>query len=80
MTDEQDRRTRGEDLTVTLEGETCDWLSQPIVEWFQDTVRRAVVVEFDRYIEAGDLAQTVARLERIREQSESSLGFLGMDV
>lgn len=80
FTDPEDRKALGGDLEVTLVGETCDWLTQPIVEWFQDTVRRAVAFEFDRYIEAGDLDQTKARLARLQEQTESTLGFLGMDV
>jgi len=32
------------------------------------TVRRAVAVEFDRYIISGDLARTVARLDKTRAE------------
>lgn len=80
FTDKEDQRTLGCELEVALLGETCDWLSQPIVDWFEETVRRAVVVEFDRFIAAGDLAQTTERMDRIRQQMESGQGFLGMDV
>jgi hypothetical protein len=66
------------DLEVELLRETCDWLTEPVVNWFRDTVTRAVLVEFDRYIEAGDLEQTKKRLEKIRAESDQSGGFLGM--
>lgn len=78
LTDESDCRTRSSDLTVELVGETCSWLSQPIVRWFEETVRRAVEVEFDRYIEAGDLARTQQRIEQLQAESDQHDGFLGM--
>ena len=31
-------------------GSTCDWLTDPVVAWFQDTVRQAVTADFDLYI------------------------------
>ena len=56
LTDPKDRRTRGSDLEVELVRETCAWLTEPVVQWFVETVACAVEIEFDRYIEAGDLA------------------------
>ncbi|MEK6249168.1 MAG: hypothetical protein N2C12_13385, partial [Planctomycetales bacterium] len=38
------------DLKVDLQRETCDWLTEPVVQWFQQTVSEAVLVEFNRYI------------------------------
>jgi len=78
MTDDQDRQCRGSDLNVELAGETCPWLTEPVVDWFQQTVRRAVEVEFDRYIEAGDLAQAEERIRKIQAASDEADGFLGM--
>ena len=80
LTDPLDERTLGCDLSVELESESCEWLTKAALEWFCDTVRRAVRVEFDRYIAAGDLARTVARLERLQAESNAAGGFLGMGL
>jgi hypothetical protein len=37
-----------------------------------------VVVEFDRYIQAGDLEQTKRRVEQIQAASDDAGGFVGM--
>ena len=78
LTDEEDLHCKQCDLQVDLVGETCDWLTDPITDWFQETVARAVAVEFDRYIEAGDLEQTRQRLAHLDTASEEAEGFLGM--
>jgi len=80
LTDPSDERVVHTDLECQLVGETCDWLTEPVVRWFRDTVPHAVRVEFDRYIAAGDLAKTRARLERLRAETEEAGGFLGMDL
>ena len=80
ITDEADAATVGSDLDVRLDKETCDWLTQPAVEWLATTVRHAVEAEFDRYIAAGDLARARERLAREQEASDSSGGFLGMNL
>jgi hypothetical protein len=80
LTDPSDAKTLNCDLIVTLQRETCDWLSQPIVNWLAETVTRAVRVEFDRYIEAGDLAQSTARVAKLEEHLGQSGGFVGMDL
>ena len=78
LTDSEDCASRSCDLDIELVRETTDWLTEPVVQWFSDTVPHAVLAEFDRYIQAGDLQQTKERLERIREASDDSEGFLGM--
>jgi hypothetical protein len=78
ITDPDDLRTQGKDLLVELRRETCDWLTEPVVKWFCDTVPYAVEVEFNRYIEAGDLEKTKARMEQLRAQADSQGGFVGM--
>lgn len=78
MTDASDRVTERSDVQVELIRETCDWLTEPIVHWFNESVRRAVQVEFDRYIAAGDLEQAVRRIERLQKESDQHGGFVGM--
>ena len=46
--------------------------------WFRETVPRAVMVEFDRYIAVGDLKQTIERVEKIQAESDQHGGFVGM--
>jgi hypothetical protein len=78
LTDESDEKTKRCDLKVELLRETCEWLTEPIVAWFSETVPRAVAVEFDRYIAAGDLEQAVRRAERIQAEIEKQGGYVGM--
>jgi len=78
LTCSEDRIAQRADLHVELASETCDWLTEPIVEWFGQTVSRSVMVDFDRYIEAGDLEQAKQRVEQIRQSSDDSGGFVGM--
>jgi hypothetical protein len=78
FTDAQDLRTERCDLTVDLARETCDWLQEPIVDWFRESVVRAVIVEFDRFIQAGDLEKTRQRMDAIRLQADQQGGYLGM--
>jgi hypothetical protein len=78
ITDESDLKTKSTDLAVELVRETCDWLTAPIVEWFHASVSYAVRVEFDRYIEAGDLAKAKERMRKLQAQIEESGGHVGM--
>jgi len=80
MTDEADRKTISAHLEVRLKRETCEWLTEPIVAWFHDTVRRSVKIEFDRYIAAGDLTRTQERFAQAQAEMEKSGGFLGMGL
>ena len=78
LTNTDDTKTKRCYLDVELVGETCDWLTSPIVDWFQATVPRSVAVEFDRYIQAGDLEVAKARIAKIQEASDDAGGFVGM--
>ncbi|TWU45536.1 hypothetical protein Q31b_07100 [Novipirellula aureliae] len=78
MTGQKDLKTKALELKVELTRETCDWLTGPFVELLAETAQRAVMVEFDRYIEAGDLQKTEDRIKAIEEQSDAEGGFLGM--
>jgi hypothetical protein len=78
LTDATDQKTLRCDLRVELVRETCDWLTQPVSAWLAETVTKAVEIEFDRYIAAGDLAQTIQRIEQMQAQSDQRGGFVGM--
>lgn len=80
LTDSSDLKTLNCELNVTLARETCDWLNQTIVNWLAETVSRAVRVEFDRYIEAGDHAKSSERIAKLEEHLGQSGGFVGMDL
>ena len=80
LTDAADEKSLRTDLQVELLRETCDWLTEPVVQWFQETVPRTVVVEFDRYIAAGDLEKPRRRLEEIESQADNQDGFMGMHL
>ena len=78
MTDPADEKAVRADLQVELARETCDWLTEPASAWLAETVRKAVPLEFDRYIAAGDLAQTVERIKKLQAESDQQGGFVGM--
>jgi hypothetical protein len=78
LTDADDLHAQHCDLEVELVRETCDWLTEPVVKWFALTVSRSVAIEFDRYIEAGDLEQAKRRIARIQAASDESGGYMGM--
>ena len=80
FTDEADLRTTGSDLEIAIDVETCDWLTQPAVEWLTVSAKHAVETEFDRYIAAGDLAKARERLAREQARIDEAGGYLGMNL
>jgi hypothetical protein len=78
LTGPQDLHTKAVDISVKLDSETCSWLNEPIVGFLSESVQHAVLVEFDRYIEAGDLKKTQQRIKAIEESSDAADGFVGM--
>ena len=78
FTDSSDTNTERADLSVELVRETADWLTEPVVHWFHESVVHAVKVEFNRYISSGDLAQTLDRLKQLESQLDKSGGYVGM--
>ena len=77
LTDAGDVHTLRCDLEVELTGEVCEWLVAPVVDWFAESVREAVKVEFDRFIVAGDLGKAIERLRQLQAASDAQEGFLG---
>jgi hypothetical protein len=78
LTDSQDMEARSCDLQICLNRETCSWLNQAVVDWFAETAQRNVLVDFNRYIAAGDLGKTLARIEQMERASDQAGGFVGM--
>lgn len=78
LTNAEDIQCKTCDFDVQLRQETCSWLTQPVVDWFAETVKRAVACEFNRYIQAGDLQRAKERIERIEKESDEGGGFVGM--
>jgi len=78
FTDSNDCKPIRADLAVELAKENCSWLNQAIVQWLGETVHRSVLVEFDRYIAAGDLQKVRERLAALEKSVEQSGGFIGM--
>jgi len=80
FTDDSDSCAKHASLKVTLEKETCPWLEQHVVKWFAETVNQAVIVEFNRYIGAGDPEQTKKRMQQLERAVEDRGGFVGMHL
>jgi hypothetical protein len=78
LTDGQDMQARSCDLQIELLRDTCGWINQSIVSWLAESVQRAVMVDFDRYVRACDLTKTIERLELLQKASDESGGFVGM--
>jgi hypothetical protein len=78
LTDDSDQKSRACDFTIRLDGETCSWLTEPIVDFLAESVKHAMMAEFDRYILAGDLEKTRQRIEKIQAEAEAAGGFIGM--
>lgn len=78
LTDDSDEKTAEAELQVTLKRETCDWLTEPVVAWFKETVPRAVIAEFNRFIAAGDLEQAKKRADAMQAKADQSGGYMGM--
>jgi len=80
LTDADDLHARYADLIVEVRQEVCDWLTEPAVAWFRETVRQAVLIEFGRYIAAGDLQKTIDRMQRLQATSDAQGGFIGLGL
>lgn len=80
FTDGSDSLAKHASLSVTLDKETCPWLEQHVVKWFAETVSQAVIVEFNRYIGAGDPEQTKRRMQQLERAVEDRGGFVGMHL
>lgn len=78
-TDAGDRTCEEVTLNVTLVSETCGGVPTAVLDWLTVQVHRAVTIEFNRFIAAGQLASRREELGEIGELANLS-GLAGMDV
>jgi hypothetical protein len=74
----QDMNSVAAHLDVKLKKEDCGWLNQVIVQWLEECVVQAVLVEFNRFIAAGDLKRTADRIAELERKMDDQQGFVGM--
>jgi hypothetical protein len=79
LTDQSDAKAARADLAVELAGETCGGVPPEVVAWLTTMVERAVLIEFDRFIAAGRLAERVTQLGSVASVAELA-DFSGMNV
>jgi hypothetical protein len=79
LTDLSDCKAEKAELEIALASETCGGVPPAALEWLRGVVERAVVVEFDRFISAGQLAARIAELGAV-ENAGTICGFAGMGV
>lgn len=79
LTDRSDCQAEQADLAIALTAETCGGVPAAALEWLRGVVERAVLVEFERFIEAGHLAARVDELGEV-ENIRSVSGFDGLGL
>ena len=79
ITDRSDCKADRADLAVKLIAETCGGMPEEVLAWFRDVVERAVIIEFDHFIAAGQLAARVRELGAVASVADLA-GFSGMGV
>ncbi len=79
LTDRSDCKAERADLNVVLTAETCDGVPPAVLDWLRGVVNRAVIIEFDRFINDGQLAARVKELGSI-DSIHDVADFAGMDV
>ena len=67
------------DLEIELAATTCNDFPDPVKEWFIQAVEVAVLVEFDRFAAAGNLARAVAAASQV-DHIEDLASFAGMHL
>lgn len=79
-TDDNDEHSSAADLTVELWRESCHGITEPVIQWFRDTVTRAVMLDFNRYLAADDGSHAKQRLVRLNMSIEQCTGYVGMGL
>lgn len=78
-TDSSDLLTESAELNVKLASDTCGGVPDAVLQWFKSRVEKAVAIEFDRFIAAGQLKERSMDLGQIERLSDVA-GFSGMDL
>jgi len=79
LTDRSDCKADRADLNIVLTAETCGGVPPAALQWLRSVVERAVLIEFDRFISAGRLAERVDELGQVGSITDIA-GFAGMNV
>ena len=79
LTDRSDCKADRADLAITLTGETCGSMTPDVLAWFRRVIQRAVLIEFDHFIAAGQLAERVTQLGQLDSIGDVA-DFAGMNV
>jgi hypothetical protein len=79
LTDRGDCKAEQAELRIELIAETCRPMTAEVLHWFREVVERAVLIEFDRFIAAGQLGERVSQLGRI-DSIRDVADFAGMNV
>jgi hypothetical protein len=79
LTDRSDCKADRADLNVVLIAETCGGVPPAALDWLRGIVKRAVLIEFDRFIAAGQLDERVKQLGSV-DSIVDVAGFAGMNV
>ena len=79
VTDRSDGRAERAELTVKLTSETCGPMSPDVLAWFGRVVERAVLIEFNHFIAAGQLEARVAGLGQVDSIADVA-DFTGMNM
>jgi hypothetical protein len=79
LTDRSDCKAVQADLAIELTAETCGTIPADVRAWFRGVVRRAVLIEFDHFIAAGNLAERIGGLSKLNSVLDIA-GFEGMNL
>ena len=80
-TDEKDSHPVHIDIACRLaETEFPKPFAPAALDFFREALRRAVLVEFQLFINAGNLKRALAEREHILQEWDRNRGFVGMDI
>jgi hypothetical protein len=79
VTDLSDCKADRAELNVVLTAETCGGVPPAALDWLRGVVYRAILIEFDRFIADGQLAQRIDELQDISSITGFD-SFAGMNV
>jgi len=80
-TDEKDQHPTAIDLASLLAESDFDLpLHTSVLEFFRQAVQRAVLAEFQLFIDAGNLKRALAQREHILREWDRTRGFIGIDI
>jgi hypothetical protein len=79
LTDRSDAKALRAFLEIVLVAETCGGVPDEVFGWLQRLVERAALIEFDRFIADGSLADRVGELGRI-DSIAAVTNFAGMHL